>query len=246
MKALKTLLRLPLLKKGRPLGLIQGGFPDAQADRQSLLANELHHRLQNTLSVVLALARITGRSVDTMAEFQAAFGARIQALARTNSLLLRGHAQSVDVPGVLELELEPYLGVGQITLDCEPLGVRPEAALSLSLIIHELATNAVKYGGLSGPQGTLAVRCERRGEGAVLVWTETFPDRAEKAVPKKGAGSVLIERLAYDLGGTAALEFAATGLTATITFRLETETFAVDRTAAFHPAAESSSPDATL
>jgi two-component sensor histidine kinase len=201
-------------------GLVEGEFPAAQPDRQTLLANELHHRLQNTLSVVLALARITGRSVDTMAEFQAAFGARIQALARTNSLLLRGHAQSVDVPGVLELELEPYLGMGQVSIDCEPIGVRPEAALNLSLIIHELATNAVKYGGLSGPQGTLAIRCGRQGEGAALVWTETFPERAEKAVPRKGAGSVLIDRLAYDLGGAATLEFAATGLVATITFRL--------------------------
>jgi len=209
-------------------GLMEDGFPISRTDRHSLLANELHHRTQNTLAVVLALARITARSVDTIEGFQVAFGARIQALARTNSLLLRGHPQSVNVRDALELELEPYLGVGRrLSIDCEPLAVTSDAALSLSLIIHELATNAVKYGGLSSAEGALTIRCERRGEGAALVWSETFPQSAAKLPLMRGAGSVLIERLARDLGGTATLAFKAGALCAVITFRLE-RVFAVE------------------
>ena len=207
-------------------GLMEGEFPGPRlTGRQGMLADELHHRVQNTLAVVLALARITARSVETIEGFQVAFGARIQALARTNSLLLRDHPQSVSVRTALEVELEPYLGVGRrLSMDCELLTIMPDAALSLSLIIHELATNAAKYGGLSCPAGTLSIQCERREDGAVLIWKETFPKTAETAVPAPGAGSVLIERLARDLGGTATLDLQAASLSAVITFRLGAET----------------------
>jgi len=225
MQSLKPASTLSSAEDAGIAGLMDGGFPDPrQRDRQGLLADELHHRVQNTLAVVLALARITARSVETIEGFQAAFGARIQALARTNSVLLRNHPQSVSVRAVLEVELEPYLGLGKrLSMKCGPLTITADAALSLSLIIHELATNAAKYGGLSGPEGTLTIQCERRGAGAALIWNETFPEAAEKVARTAGAGSVLIERLARDLGGTATLDLQATGFCAVVTFRFEAE-----------------------
>src|SRR4051794_38568814 len=86
--------------------------------RQDMLSAELHHRVQNTLAIVLALARITARSCKTIEEFQLVFGDRVQAMARTNALLLRGSAQAVDVKAAIEIELEPFASLGgPITID---------------------------------------------------------------------------------------------------------------------------------
>jgi two-component sensor histidine kinase len=187
--------------------------------RQTMLSDELHHRVQNTLAVVLALARITARSVSTIEAFQAAFEARVLAMARTNALLLRDHAQAVDVRTALEMELDVYGGKGaQISLACEPIAIAADAALSLSLLIHELATNAAKYGGLSTSAGRLDIRCWREAGGAVLTWRETSPT-LEPNADIAGQGSVLIRHLARDLGGTARIDIRPGGLEATITFR---------------------------
>jgi diguanylate cyclase len=200
---------------------------DAAAGRASdrrhhaMLSDELHHRVQNTLAVVLALARLTARSVTTIEEFQVAFALRVQSLARTNALLLRGHEQAVDVQSAIEVELEQYQAIGgQVTIACDPLSISAGAALSLSLLIHELATKAAKYGALSLPDGHLLVRCNPSPVGGVLIWRETCPSlvaRQEIA----GGGSSLIKHLARDLGGEARIEMLATGLEATVSFRLE-------------------------
>ena len=205
--------------------MILDAFPDVPApvDRREMLSDELHHRIQNTLAIVLSLARITARSCKTIEEFQAAFGARVQAMAKTNTLLLRDKAQALNVRDALELELAPYAGQGkQVVLQCSNLAISGSSALSLSLLIHELATNAAKYGGLSTAAGSLFVSCRRAVGGAMLIWRETAPDRVAREA-KPGGGSVLIERLARDLGGTAQLDFRPEGLEATITFQLSGE-----------------------
>lgn len=189
--------------------------------RQDLLSEELHHRIQNTLAIVLALARLTARSCKTIDEFQVAFGERVQAMARTNALLLRGKPRAVDVRAAIEVELEPYASLGgQVTLECEDLVLAPEAALSLSLLVHELATNAAKYGGLAIPGGSLRVRCERCPTGGLLTWRETAPGFVPAEI-KAGSGSMLIKRLARDLGGAAALRLQEGGFHADITFELK-------------------------
>ena len=205
---------------GPPAGLIVDEF-DAQPDRQAMISAELHHRVQNTLAIVLALARLTARSVTTIEEFQVAFADRVQAMARTNTLLLLGQTQAIDVRAALETELEPYWGRGdEITLECEPLSIVSDGALSLSLLIHELATNAAKYGALSAPGGRLTVDCVRGPGGGVLTWNEISPVPVKRP-KRKGAGSLLIERLARDLGGTAELTFRRQGLLAVISFSLD-------------------------
>src|SRR6185503_5107919 len=109
-----------------PDRVIIDAFPDAPParDRRDLLSDELHHRVQNTLAIVLSLARITARSCKTIAEFQIAFGDRVQAMARTNALLLRGKVQAIDVRAAVELELEPYASLGgPVTVDCDALSI---------------------------------------------------------------------------------------------------------------------------
>lgn len=204
--------------------VIIDAFPEAPParDHRELLSDELHHRIQNTLAIVLSLARITARSCKTIEEFQEAFGDRVQAMAKTNALLLRGNEQAINVRKALELELTPYAGRGkQVVLLGADLPISADAALSLSLMIHELATNAAKYGGLSTSGSGLFVACRRGELGGVLNWRETTAHMP----PRKaggGAGSILIERLARDLGGEARLDFRPEGLEATVTFKLDT------------------------
>jgi two-component sensor histidine kinase len=203
--------------------MIVDGFldPSPVRGRREVLSDELHHRIQNTLAIVLSLARITARSCRTIEEFQEAFGDRVQAMAKTNALLLRGNAQAINVRNALELELAPYAGRGkQVVLRCASLAISANSALSLSLLIHELATNAAKYGGLSTAGGSLYVTCKRGPLGAILTWQESTPAMPSHS-PGGGAGSILIERLARDLGGTAQIEFRPDGLEAVITFKLD-------------------------
>lgn len=188
--------------------------------RQTIMVDELHHRLQNTLSIVLALSRLTARTVKTVDEFQVAFSQRIEAMARTNALMLRGHGQALSVQIALETELQQYLdGKGQVTLDCVSLEVSSEAALSLSLIFHELATNAAKYGALATPGGRLKVECRSSDLGGVVHWRETVPTPL-KPSEREGSGSLLIARLAKSLGGTSVIELRPDGLQAAISFKL--------------------------
>lgn len=199
----------------------QARSPDASPTQRPILAGELHHQIQNTLAIVLALSRLTARTVDTVEEFQTAFSQRIEAMARTNSLLLRGQIQAVSVQVALETELQPYLNdQGQVTLVCDQLDVSPNTALSLSLIFHELATNAAKYGALAKPSGRLLVECRSGPIGGVLHWCEQV-STSLKASARIGSGSLLIERLARSLGGTSRIEIREDGLNAEITFSLD-------------------------
>jgi two-component sensor histidine kinase len=191
------------------------------ASNHTVLVGELHHRLQNTLSIVLALSRLTARTVNTLDEFQVAFCQRIEAMARTNALLLRGQVQAVSVQSALEAELHQYLDDnGQVTLICDALEVSPDAALSLSLIFHELATNAVKYGALARPDGRLVISCRQTPLGAALHWQEFVTTPLTPSL-REGSGSLLITRLTRSLGGSSRVEIRPGGLDVEITFKLD-------------------------
>ncbi|WP_091741236.1 sensor histidine kinase [Phenylobacterium immobile] len=188
------------------------------AAQSTILVGELHHRLQNTLAIVLALSRLTARTVNTVEEFQVAFGQRIAAMARTNALLLQGQVQAVSVQTALEAELQPFLDDnGQVTLLGDDLYVSPDAALSLSLIFHELATNAAKYGALAKPTGRLVVECHGDSNLGAIHWRESVAAPLKEA-SRSGSGSLLISRLARSLGGAAQIDLRPGGLEATITF----------------------------
>ena len=202
--------------------LVDGSPGAVRTGAQStILVGELHHRLQNTLSIVLALSRLTARTVNTVEEFQVAFGQRIEAMARTNGLLLQGQVQALSVQTALETELQQYLDdKGQVTLTGDTLKVAPDAALNLSLIFHELATNAAKYGALAKRSGRLVVELKHDPLGGRLHWQEFVITPLEPS-SRIGSGSLLISRLAKSLGGTADLQLLPGGLDAKITFRLD-------------------------
>jgi two-component sensor histidine kinase len=187
--------------------------------RQKLMVDEMNHRVKNTLTTVQALAMLTGKSAKTITEFKATLSNRIHAMAKTQDLLIKGHSKPVEVREVIETELAPYMAGDQVVLSCDAMTIDPENAVRLGLVVHELSTNAAKYGALSSPEGTLSVRCERGPGGAVLVWREVA-EKTAAAVPSGGFGSLLIERLAREMHGGARVDVVTGGLEAMVIFAL--------------------------
>lgn len=141
-------------------------------EREALLAREVDHRAKNLLAIVQSVVQLTqARDAD---ELKAGIIGRIQALARAHSLLAEARWDGAQLGELVRDELAPYLGAGdgRIELDGPELLLRPAAAQSLAMVLHELATNAVKYGSLSMPAGRLSVRWFRSGDDIALDWIE--------------------------------------------------------------------------
>jgi len=188
-------------------------------ERRLLLLQELNHRVKNTLSIVQSIAMQTHQSAQTPEAFQEAFSSRLVALSRTHDLLTTRNWEGVSLRDLILRELEPYQD-GQFAINGEDIHLRPEMALTLGMALHELATNAAKYGALSVPVGRVGVTWEvtnNAGQRHVhLRWIETGgPPVKERN--RWGLGSKLIERaLAYSLNGVTRLDFAASGVKCTI------------------------------
>lgn len=197
---------------------------------RELLVRELNHRVKNTLATVQSIVAVTLRQAGPFpSRFANDLGARLIALARAHDLLTARAWETTDLSEVAQAALAPWLHSfpGRIAIE-GPAGVllRPAQAQAVVLALHELATNAVKYGALSGVEGRVALawRIEEAGSGrrALLHWDESGgPPVVEPPRARRGFGSRLLERgLAADLGPNAAvqLEFAPGGLQARIAF----------------------------
>lgn len=196
----------------------------AEAEKhQRVLIAELNHRVRNMLSIVSALARQTLIRTPEPDRFAESFLGRIQAMARAYGLVARDNWGDVRLRTLLQEELEPYrvdADDGRISASGPDILLRPQAALALGVVVHELAANAVKYGALSTESGRLVVRWTMQRNGGddhlVIRWTEDGGPPVV-APSRKGFGSELIEReLRYELGGVAAVEFRAQGIEATL------------------------------
>lgn len=189
-----------------------------QAEQQrELLINELNHRVKNTLASVQSVAMQTLRNSGTLAAFQDAFVSRLVALSRAHDLLTRGHWQSAALHDIVRQTLEPYgLDPERIRFAGPSIRLSPSAAVSLSMGLHELATNAAKYGSLSDMRGRIEIdwSIDRTAGQPVLAidWTER--DGPPVTPPsRRGFGSRLIERgIAQELDGQVALAFDAAGV----------------------------------
>ena len=207
----------------------------AAEERRALLVGELNHRVKNALAVVQALAEQTRRATDKRApnspekrQFHAAFQSRLLALARAHDLLTREDWEGATLSDILTSAVEPFTRGApndaaqqdepvQIEIAGPSVRVAPEAAVTLAMAIHELATNATKYGALSAPAGRVTMTWSISLDRTVvdLLWVEaggppiTGPPPAER----HGFGLRLLERgLARQLSGSVGLDFAATGL----------------------------------
>lgn len=161
-----------------------------------LLMHELSHRTKNLLAVIQALARQLMRSSTDTADFEQKFMARIQALSCAHDLLVQQHWQGAPLADVVGAQLWPFVGSerGRVVLDGPPLMLRLEAVQNLSLVLHELATNASKYGALSVPTGTITIRWRIDGAHLVLDWREAGGPPVTPPT-RRGFGHTIIERL---------------------------------------------------
>jgi len=192
----------------------------AAAERQRLLTNELNHRVKNTLATVQSIAAQTFRgNTDTVA--RQTFDARMVALSNTHNVLTAENWESASLRSVVEGALAPHalaeLDTARFDLIGPDTRLHPKVAVTLAMALHELMTNAAKYGALSVPEGRVGVfwilEPAEAGERLELVWTETGgPPVAEPT--RKGFGSRLIERqLPMEFDGSADLIFAQGGVT---------------------------------
>lgn len=191
--------------------------------KQALLVRELNHRVKNTLAVVLAISRLALKTASSLDEFAQSFDDRVQSLANTHDLLTANLWQPVDVRSVLEAEVAPFMAAANdIQIECDDARVAATDAVNLTLIVHELATNAAKYGALSVADGRLRIVCERVGiSQARLTWSEVSSRPVSDRAEVKGFGTRLMQRLARDLGGEAEIGFAPAGFEARLCFRVE-------------------------
>ncbi|HEY6577937.1 MAG TPA: PAS domain-containing protein, partial [Rhizomicrobium sp.] len=190
-------------------------------DRQRMLVAELNHRVKNMLTVAISIAELTFRSATSVETFKTNFIARLHAMARSYELLSRENWTNTAVHDLIGQELAPF-GQDRILAEGPAVRLRPSEAMSLGMILHELATNAGKYGSLGVEGGRVSFTWSIVGENGAgqvrLLWKEL--DGPETATPARiGFGLKLIEReVSFTLGGTSAVAFEKDGLKMTIEF----------------------------
>jgi PAS domain S-box-containing protein len=182
-------------------------------ERQLLLMAELDHRVKNILANVGAIAKLSSKNSGSVSSFVEALEARIQAIARAHSMLRRDSWIGVDLKTYLSELLSPFISKRSHNIVLkgeEAIDLSPKAAQSLALVFHELATNAVKYGALSVPDGNVTLswsKVKERKGGVRLTWHEQGGPRPIK-VNRQGFGSMIIKtvsaeagaKVVYDLG----------------------------------------------
>jgi two-component sensor histidine kinase/integral membrane sensor domain MASE1 len=195
-------------------------------EHQRLLINELNHRVKNTLATVQSIAAQTARSVQDPAEANDAFLARLMALSRAHDVLTRQSWEGADLAAVVQGAITPFDGTGgeRFRLSGPSVWLEPQMALALAMALHELGTNASKYGALSAATGRVEVdwslRPAKPDALLTLTWRETGGPKVERPT-RKGFGSRLLERgLPHELGGTVDLDYRPGGLVCTIEARL--------------------------
>lgn len=194
--------------------------------RQRVLIDELNHRVKNTLATVQSIAFHTARYAPTLDVFVEKFEARLRALARAHDLLTQRHWEGASLDEIVAEVLAPYREVDsrRVRVTGAPLRVPPRIALALTMALHELATNAAKYGCLSAAGGELSLQWARTAENDTerldLHWTETT-GRAVTAPLRRGFGTRVIERtIVTDLAGALDMRFEPAGLSCRISVPL--------------------------
>ncbi|QUS37221.1 sensor histidine kinase [Falsirhodobacter algicola] len=186
--------------------------------QQRLLMGELDHRVKNTLALVLSICRQTFRHSADYVSFEKAFTRRIRALSDTHNLLARSSWAGLSVEDVIEAEAEPHRGEGRgrlATTGCD-IRISAEGAIALGLIVHELTTNAVKHGALSGDTGRVDVSARRDAESVVIEWRETGGPLVQPPV-RRGYGETVITRsLQFAPGSHTSLRYDPEGVICTI------------------------------
>jgi two-component sensor histidine kinase len=207
--------------------IMHGIFIDVTGRKQAeegheLLAGEMSHRVKNLLAVATGLTAITSRSAKTTADMAQELTHRLTALGRAHDLVrpLPGQGQegkAALLGDLLTVLLAPYDDMaafsGRVRVSVPRMGVGEQAATTLALVVHELATNSLKYGALSSPGGTLDISCTPHDTEVVVVWTERGGPPVAAPAGEGGYGSKLLNRgMTVQLGGSITCDWSAEGV----------------------------------
>ncbi|WP_235523201.1 sensor histidine kinase [Sphingobium sp. Leaf26] len=215
--------------QGEDVGIVGrtmfGIFLDVTGRKQAeegneLLAGEMSHRVKNLLSIASGLTAISSRSAATVEDMAIELTERLSALGRAHDLvrpLPNGQGDAALLGDLLSVLLSPYddLGAfkGRIRVAVERMGVGQSSATALALVIHELATNSMKYGALSAQAGTLDITSTSESDDVVLTWLERGGPQVKKPNGLGGFGSKLVQRsVTGQLGGAISYDWDEGGL----------------------------------
>jgi len=178
---------------------------------------ELDHRVNNVLATVIAVSQRTRGGYTSMDDFLSAFDGRIQSMADAHSLLSGGRWQGVNLAQLVHQELAPCMAALNTMVDGPDIELAPDATQPVALVLHELVTNAAKYGALSSPKGHVSVQWHQRTSGhipgtLVLDWKETAGPPVATSISAGYGTSVIKELIPYELGGIVDLVFALEGV----------------------------------
>lgn len=190
--------------------------------RQALMIGELNHRVKNLLGVVSGIAHQTVRASTSLAEFGPAFMGRLESLGRAHEILTEATWEQASLLALAEALLGTFCGQdGQASLSGPDVMLAPRQFLSVSMILHELVTNAVKYGALSSAEGRVALGWTMEGELLVLRWSEAAGHRIAPPA-RTGFGSRMIAlSVQHELRGESVSEWAPDGLQFVLKFVVE-------------------------
>lgn len=203
---------------GRPVRLVNIMADITERKTKELhiafLLREMTHRSKNLLAVVQSLATQTAKASLTMTEFQRNFERRLQGLSATHEVLVRETWRGAPIGELIREQLLPFVDPQspRVTLTGPQVSLPPDTTQAIGLAIHELATNAVKYGALSVDSGRLDIGWQVSGDALALDWKESGGPVVTPPA-RKGFGHVVLETIAArSVGGEATLAFAPGGI----------------------------------
>ena len=195
-------------------------------EQQNLLVAELDHRVKNVLARVAVVAQRTRESSRSMDQFLDLFDGRIQSMASTHDLLSRGRWKGVYLADLVRGELEPCMGTCEATVEGPNVWLSAEATQALAMVLHELVTNAAKYGALSTPGGRVHVDWGYRSNGnsqtmLTIQWQENGGPPVRVPARRGYGTSVISDLIPYELGGLVDINYETNGVHCRIEFPLD-------------------------
>ena len=195
----------------------------AEAARE-MITGEMHHRINNLFSIATALTQISARSTSTKEQMADDLTRRLRALASATRLVRTDsniQKQAAPLAGLLGSLLEPYavdaIETRRVRIAVPDLLVGESATTGLALVVHELATNCIKYGALSTRTGVVEISCAEESDQLEIVWKETGGPSIDAAPGRAGYGSQLVSRTVNDqLGGALSVDWRAEGVVVTL------------------------------
>ncbi|MBF9028868.1 PAS domain-containing protein [Rhodobacterales bacterium HKCCE3408] len=220
-------------ERGRPVGMIGINFDRteevAEEEYRRLLTNELNHRVKNSLATIQSIAQQSLRTAGSLDQFREKFMGRLQAISRAHDILVNGAREEATIQELVIAQVAPYAGEGaqRLSTSGPAITLGAASAHAIGLVLHELATNAAKYGALGSEGGRVSISWSETNldgqAGLRLVWTESGgPPVSEPE--DTGFGTRLIKTsLSLSLGGEAQIRYDPSGLIAEITCYQRTE-----------------------